>query len=98
MVKNPVDVTIIGAPVACKEGVKDLWRDVATWADGQLKLRYGSRVTTRYYDFFDPGSPPIPDGGQLPLVMVNQEVVSSGGKISLPLIRKKIEALVDEEN
>lgn len=92
---HPIDVTIIGAPVACQDGVKDLWRDVATWAEGQLNVRYGPRVTTRYFDFFDPESPPLPQGSQLPLVLVNDGVVSSGGKISLPLICKEIEA-VDE--
>jgi len=29
----------------------------------------------------------------LPLVLVNGEVLSSGGKISVPAIRKRIEAL-----
>ena len=30
-------VEIIGAPVACKEGVKETWRKVADWAAGQLR-------------------------------------------------------------
>ena len=95
MMNQPVEVTIIGSPVVCDEGVKELWRDVATWADGQLKSIFGSRVITRYFDLFDPECPTIPPESQLPIVMVNEKLVSSGGKISLPLIRKEIEALAE---
>ena len=89
----PIVVEIIGSPVACKEGVKETWRDVAGWAAGQLKDRFGKRVQTQYYDLFDPQCPPLPPEVQLPVVMVDGEVVSSGGKISVPLIRRKIEEL-----
>jgi hypothetical protein len=37
---DPVCVQIIGARVACAEGVKETWRDVAAWAAGQLAARY----------------------------------------------------------
>jgi hypothetical protein len=94
MMNNPIEVKIIGSPVACAEGVKELWRDVATWAGGQLEVKFGSKVTTRYFDLFDPECPTIPPGSQLPIVMVNEKVLSSGGKISIPLIRKEIEALI----
>jgi len=87
-------VQIIGAPIACSDGVKDSWRDVAKWAAGQLKTKFGDAVEIRYFDLFDADCPPMPAGSQLPLVMVAGEVVSSGGKISVPLIRRKIEALV----
>ena len=89
----PVVVTIIGAHVACKDGVKDSWREVAEWAAGQLKARFGEAVQVEYYDLFDANCPPIPTGAQLPLVQVNAEVLSSGGKISVPAIRKRIETL-----
>jgi len=94
MMNNPVKVLIIGSPVACAEGVNELWRDVATWAGDQLKSRFGSKVTTQYFDLFDPECPTIPPGSQLPIVMVNEKVISSGGKISIPLIRKEIEAQI----
>ncbi len=90
-----IEVKIIGSPVACEEGVKELWRDVATWAGDQLNLRFGSKVTTQYFDLFDPECPTISPESQLPIVMVNEKLVSSGGKISLPLIRKEIEALAE---
>jgi hypothetical protein len=89
----PVLVHIIGAPIACKEGVKDSWREVAAWAAGQLKARFGEAVQVTYFDLFEIDCPPVPAGMQLPLVLVNGEVLSSGGKISIPAIRKRIEAL-----
>ena len=91
MMKSLVVVEIIGAPVACKDGIKDSWREVAEWAARQLLARFGDNVTLRYFDLFDPNCPSIPLDSQLPLVLVDGVVVSSGGKISIPLIRKKIE-------
>lgn len=92
-------VQIIGVPIACAEGMKDTWRDVAHWAEGQLKARFGDEVEVKYYDLFDADCPSMPAGGQLPLVLVNGEMVSSGGKIAVPVIRRKIEAeLMREES
>ncbi|MBW6465905.1 MAG: hypothetical protein K0B06_05335 [Brevefilum sp.] len=90
----PIEVKIVGAPVACAEGVKELWRDVATWASSQLHARYGDQVSTRYFDLFDPECPTFPAESQLPVVFVGEKLVSSGGKISIPLIRQEIEALI----
>ena len=90
-------VQIIGAPIACKESVKDSWRDVAKWAIGQLKGHFGEAVGARYFDLFDADCPPMPANAQLPLVLINGEVVSSGGKISVPAIRRKIESIMEKE-
>jgi hypothetical protein len=90
---RPVLVQIIGAPIACRDGVKDSWREVAGWAAGQLRTHFGSEVSVQYYDLFDADCPTISPGAQLPLVLVNGEVLSNGGKISVPLIRKQVEAL-----
>jgi disulfide oxidoreductase YuzD len=89
----PALVQIVGAPVACIEGVKDTWREVAAWAADQLARRFGESVRVDYLDLFDPACPPLPPDAQLPLVLVNGEVLSSGGKISVPAIRRRIEAL-----
>lgn len=86
-------VQIVGAPVACAEGVKDTWREVTAWAAGQLKARFGAAVQVDYFDLFDPGCPPLPDGAELPLVTVNGDVISAGGKISIPMIRERLEGL-----
>jgi hypothetical protein len=51
----------------------------------------------RYYDLFDPACPPMPPGVQLPLVLVNSEGLSCGGKISVPVIREKIETILKKE-
>lgn len=88
----PVLVQIIGASIACKDDVKDSWRDVARWAGGQLKTKFGEAVEVYYYDLFDADCPSMPAGAQLPLVLVDGETVSSGGKISVPQIRHTIEA------
>jgi len=92
-----VRVQIIGAPIACKEGVKDTWRETAAWVAGQLRQHFGEVVQTQYHDLFDPACPPLPSGVQLPLVLVNGEVLSSGGKISVPALRKKIETILAQE-
>jgi hypothetical protein len=89
----PIVVQIVGAPVACTEGVKDTWREIAAWAAGQLRQHFGDAVRVDYYDLFDPGCPALPIGAQLPLVLVNGEVLSRGGKIAIPAIRRRVEAL-----
>ena len=88
-----VIVQSIGAQIACKDGVKDSWRETAEWAARQIKALYGDAVRVEYFDLFDTGCPPLPERVQLPLVLVNNRVVSSGGKISIPIIRKSLEEL-----
>jgi disulfide oxidoreductase YuzD len=92
-----VSIQIVGAPIACEGGVKDSWRDTAKWAEGQLKARFGEAVEVRYYDLFDADCPSLPEGAQLPLVLMEGEVVSSGGKISIPVIRRRVEELIEKE-
>jgi len=89
---TPVDVTIVGAPVACGPEVKDAWRELSLWVKGQLRSRYGDAVQLEYHDLFDPGCPPLPSNVELPLVFVDGKVVTSGGKLSVPLIRRAVEA------
>lgn len=92
-VNGPATVQIIGAPIACTTGIKDSWRDVAGWAAQQLGVRFGDRVRVEYYDLFDPGCPRLPPDAQLPVIIVEGEVLSVGGKVALPLIRRRLEAL-----
>ena len=86
-------VQIIGVQIACKDGLKDSWRETAEWAARQIKARYGDTVRVEYFDLFDPGCPLLPEGSQLPILLVNDQVVSSGEKISIPVIRKRLEEL-----
>jgi disulfide oxidoreductase YuzD len=88
-----VVVQIVGSKVACAGGMKDSWRDVAAWTGEQLHGRFGNAVRVEYYDLFDPSCPELPEDAQLPLVLVNGEILTSGGKISVPAIRKHLEAL-----
>ena len=90
-------VQIISAPIACKDGVKDSWRDISKWAADHLKTRFGEAVKVHYFDLFDADCPPMPVNAQLPLVLVNNEVLSSGGKISVPAIRRKIESIMEKQ-
>ena len=94
---NTVLVQIIGVPIACKEGVKDSWREVARWTEDQLKRRFGEAVQVKYYDLFDVDCPSMPNEAQLPVVLVNGETTINGGKISVPVIRRKIESLLETE-
>lgn len=93
----PVSVQIVGAPIACKEGVKDTWREIAAWAGGQLRQRFDDAVRVQYFDLFEPTCPSMPTGAQLPLILVNGEVLSSGGKISVPALRRKIESILEKQ-
>lgn len=94
---QPVLVQIIGAPIACADGVKDSWREVARWAAGQLKARFGEAVEVRYFDLFDADCPSLPPNAQLPVVLVNGAVTINGGKIAIPTIRHKVEALLEKK-
>jgi len=60
-------------------------------AAGQLRARFGERVLVKYYNLFDADCPPMPTDAQLPLVLIDGEVVSSGGKITMSLLRQKLE-------
>lgn len=95
---QPVFVQIIGAPIVCEEGVKDSWREAADWAAGKLKARFGEAVEVRYYDLFDADCPSMPTGAQLPLVFVNGEEIINGGKMNVPLIRRKIESIKEQRS
>ncbi len=89
-----ITVRIIGSPIACEDGVKDTWRQIAAWAGNQLEARYGEQVQVQYFDLFDPQCPPLPEDAQLPAVFVNEKMTSTGGKIIIPLICEHIEALL----
>lgn len=84
-------IDIIAAPVACESGFKDSWRDVAGWLSQQLYQRFGEAVRVRYFNLFDPDCPALPPEAQLPLVLLDGAVLSTGTKISLPAVRRALE-------
>lgn len=88
----PILVQIIGAPVACASGVKDTWRGVARLARTQLARQFGGAVQVDYFDLLDPDCPALPPDSQLPVVLVNGQLFSNGGKIAIPALRRAIQA------
>ena len=93
----PILIQIIGAPIACADGVKDSWRETARWAAGQLKVRFGNAVEVRYFDLFDADCPSLPTNAQLPVVLINGEAIINGGKIAMPVIRRKVESVLEKQ-
>ncbi len=95
-------VRIFGTLTACSTGITDGWRDTATMISRQLRERFDSQVTVEYFDLFGPEMDRFPevlaavsrDGLTLPLVYINGELFSSGGKLNGPAIRRRIEALL----
>jgi len=81
----PLSIHIVGAlTAACGEGVTDTWRGLSEWTAQQLAARFGSAVHVTYFDLLDPSCPPLPPDAQLPLVLVNGEVLSSGVRFRSP--------------
>lgn len=87
-------VQVVGSPVACSEGTRDAWREVTALVANQLAHRFGQAVRVEYFDLFDPACPPLPLGAQLPAVLIEGELFSSGGKLSVPAIARRLEDLL----
>lgn len=88
---EPVRIQIIGAPVACAEGIKETWRDLGLYLAGRLREQYGAAIEVAYYDLFDPACPPLPPNARLPLVIVDGDLLTNGDKLSMPAIRRRLE-------
>ena len=97
----PVHVRIIGVPGACAKGTSEPWREIAHWAAKQLAARFGDQVVVEYYDLFSSEMDHLPEALALvqrgeagvPLVFVGGNLLSAGGKVSVPAIRQALEAL-----
>ena len=92
-VSSPALVQIIGTRVAISGDYQDRWREVAGWTAQKLKALFGEAVRVEYFDLFDPGCPALPANAELPLVLVEGEMLSQGDRISIPAIRKRLEEL-----
>ena len=86
-----IKVQIIGTLVACQQDVKDTWRDLASYVNRQLHARFHEDVVVEYFDLFEKDCPSFPRDAQIPVILIDGELFSSGGKISVPLIRSFIE-------
>ena len=58
-----------------------------------IGARFGESVHVQYFDLFDPDCPTFPPQAQLPIILVNDEYLPTGGGLSIPAIRKKLEGL-----
>jgi len=60
------------------------------WLTPNCSVVFGDTVRVDYFDLFDPACPALPPGSALPVVLINGQVFSNGGKISIPAIRKHL--------
>lgn len=93
-----VTVRVFGVRTANNCRPQDGWRDATEWVARSLKTRFGDQVRVDYFDLFFDGLEAFPkaidavaQGAQPPLVFIGDELFSSGGKISGPEIRKRLE-------
>ena len=93
MSDTPIQIEVVGSLVACGEGMQDTWREMTHWLADRMRVRYGTAVTTTYHDLFDPDCPPLPAEAQLPAVFINGALFSSGGKLNLPAINRRLRGL-----
>ena len=85
-----VTVEIVGVPVACRDGVKDSWREIAAWVSRELDRAFGDAVRVQYHVLFEAGCPNLPLDAKLPIVLIDGEPITVGKKISLPAIRNTL--------
>ncbi len=45
---KPMQIQLIGAPLACAAGVQDTWRAMTTWVGQQLQSRFGDAEQVVY--------------------------------------------------
>jgi len=89
-------VQIIGSQIACSEGLKDSWRELADYTRRQLELRFNGTCQVEYFDLFDPACPPLPAEAQLPFVIIAGQKFSSGGKLNIPALSKRVAELLNQ--
>lgn len=79
--KERITVQMIGAPIGvCSGKVEDAWRNAAQLVAHQLEHYFGDQIEVQYFDLLDANCPTLPPNTQLPLVLVEGHVLSSGGK------------------
>ena len=84
---------IIGASVVCADGIKDIWSEIVAWVPSNLTIRYRNAVRVMYIDLIDPDCPSLPGKAQISLILLNDEVISMGGKFSIPVITARLEEI-----
>ena len=101
---RPVDavlVRVFGVPTADACGSREGWRAATDWVARSLASHFGDQVKVEYIDLFSDQADQYPVATELvasgkaspPLVFVGDELLMSGGKISGPAIRRRLEAI-----
>lgn len=95
---RPTVVRIFTAPDAsCGTGMT--WASAVGFIRDRLRRRFGEGVAVEHIEIFSPQSFEFPavleaiqDGGQLPIVLVRDRIVSQDGKLSESRIARAVEA------
>jgi hypothetical protein len=103
MISKPINVRVFAAPDAsCGHGMT--WSASSALIGEGLRRRFGDAVIVEHIEIFSPRSfefaevmATIQAGGQLPVVMIGNRIVSQGGKLSGRIIRQAVEALLTTE-
>jgi hypothetical protein len=53
-------------------------------------------VEVEYFDMFDEKCPSFPEDAQIPIVLIDGELFSSGGKIAIPQLRNYLDGELTE--
>ncbi len=102
MMEEPVIIVrVFGVRTANSCGTDEGWRDATAWIARSLQAHFGEQVRVEYHDLFSPEVDAFPNvmdavargQAQPPLVFVGEQLLSSGGRISGPAIRRRLEAL-----
>lgn len=100
MASKPINVCVFAAPDAsCGHGMT--WSAASALIGERLRRRFGNGVDVEHIEIFSPRSFEFPEvmaaiqaGGELPVVMVGDRIVSQGGKLSDRIIGQAVEALL----
>jgi hypothetical protein len=91
-----VKIQIIGTQVACHQEIKDTWRELAAYVKSQLFVRFKDKVEVEYFELFDKKCPSFPSDAQIPIILIDGELFSSGGKIAIPRLRAFLDKKLTE--
>ena len=97
-------VRVFGVPTTsgCDGGTQSgTWRDATEWVARSLKTHFGEQVRVEYFDLFLDALDAFPQVLDLvtrgeakpPLVFIDDELLSTGERISGQGLRRRIEAL-----
>ncbi len=98
---SPIVVRVFGVRTADACGARDGWREATDWLARSLKTQFGDQVCVEYVDLFCQQADQYPVAIDLvssgretpPMLFVGDELLSSGGKLSGPAVRRRLEAL-----